>query len=63
MLELIQFEQTEKVSSTGMVFSFKANKPPTELKAQAMGYDDTSNIISEPPKPAHFTVTTPMSRL
>ena len=40
MLELIQFEQTEKVTSTGMVFSFIADKPLTELKeqAQAMGY-------------------------
>ena len=60
MLELIQFEQTEKVTSTGMVFSFIADKPLTELKeqAQAMGYL-TSDILSEPPKPAHFTVSDP----
>lgn len=60
MLELIQFEQAEKVTSTGMVFSFPANKPLTELKEQAdaMGYH-TSDIISEPPKPTHFTVTDP----
>ena len=40
MLELIQFEQAEKVTSTGMVFSFLAKKPLTELKEQSetMGY-------------------------
>lgn len=60
MLELIQFEQTEKVTSTGMVFSFIADKPLTELKeqAQAMGYH-TSDILSQPPKPAHFTLPDP----
>lgn len=60
MLELIQFEQAEKVTSTGMVFSFLAKRPLMELKEQseAMGYL-TSNIISGPPKPAHFTVTDP----
>ena len=60
MLELIQFEQAEKVTSTGMVFSFLAKKPLAELKEQseAMGYL-TSDIVSEPPKPAHFTVTDP----
>lgn len=60
MLELIQFEQAEEVTSTGMVFSFLAKKPLTELKEQSevMGYL-TSDIVSEPPKPAHFTVTDP----
>lgn len=60
MLELIQFEQAEEVASTGMVFSFLAKKPLTELKEQSevMGYL-TSDIVSEPPKPAHFTVTDP----
>lgn len=60
MLELIQFEQVEKVTASGLVFSFLAKKPIAELKeqAQAMGYL-TSEVLSQPPKPAHFTVTDP----
>ncbi|MGN0962896.1 MAG: VOC family protein [Clostridia bacterium] len=60
MLELIQFDQAEKVTATGMVFSFTAQKPLAELKekAEAMGYP-ASDILSEPPKPAYFTVTDP----
>lgn len=60
MLELIQFDQAEKVSASGMVISFLATKPLTELKekAEAMGYL-TSAIVSQPPKPAWFTVTDP----
>lgn len=60
MLELIQFEQAEKVTASGLVISFLAKKPLAELKeqAQAMGYL-TSDILSELPKPAHFTVTDP----
>lgn len=60
MLELIQFDQTEKVTAAGMIFSFLAKKPLAELKeqAEAMGYC-ASEIESNPPKPAHFTVTDP----
>ena len=60
MLELIQFDQVEKVTASGLVISFLAKKPLTELKekAQAMGYL-TSDVLSQPPKPAHFTVTDP----
>ena len=60
MLELIQFEQAEKVTARGLVFSFLAKKPLAGLKEQAqeMGYL-TSEILTQPPKPAHFTVTDP----
>lgn len=60
MLELIQFEQAEKVTAAGMVFSFLADKPLAQLKAQAeaMGYR-ASETISQPPKPAHFKLTDP----
>ena len=60
MLELIQFDQAEKVTANGMVFSFLANKPLAQLKEQAaaMGFH-ASPIDSNPPKPAHFTVTDP----
>lgn len=60
MLEFIQFEQVHKVTASGLVISFLANKPLTELKeqAQAMGHL-TSDIVSQSPKPAHFTITDP----
>lgn len=60
MLELIQFEQSEKVAVSGMVMSFLAKKPLAELKlkAQEMGYI-TSDILSGSLKPAHFTVIDP----
>lgn len=40
MLELIQFNQVEKVITTGLVISFLAKKLLAELEeqAQAMGY-------------------------
>lgn len=49
---------SEKVTASGLVFSFLAKKPLAELKeqAQSMGYL-SSDILSQPPKPAHFTVT------
>ena len=60
MLELIQFEQVEKVMTRGLVFSFLAKRSLAGLKEQAqeMGYL-TSEILAQPPKPAHFTVTDP----
>ncbi|MGN0294229.1 MAG: VOC family protein [Lachnospiraceae bacterium] len=60
MLELIQMDQAEKVTATGIVISFLAKKPLAEIKehAKAMGYD-SADIIMQPPKPAHFTVTDP----
>ena len=60
MLELIQSEQAEPVRASGMVLSFLADRPLAELRerAVAMGYPATA-MVSQPPKPAHFTVTDP----
>ena len=60
MLELIQFDQADKVTASGLVISFLAKEPLSELKAKAeeMGYP-ASDIISQPPKPANFTITDP----
>lgn len=60
MVELIQFDQVEKVTASGLNFGFSSNEPLSELKekAQAMGYP-TSDIISQPPKPDYFTITDP----
>ncbi len=60
MLELIQFNHSEKVTAVGMTFSFLADKPLAQLKEQAevMGFR-TSPIESKPPKPAHFKLTDP----
>lgn len=60
MLELIQFDEAEKVTASGMVISFLADKPLAELrdKALELGYS-ASDILSHPPKPDHFTVTDP----
>lgn len=60
MLEIIQFEQVEKVNAKGMVMSFKANSELEALreKAVSLGYD-VSEIMNRPPKPIHFTVKDP----
>lgn len=60
MLELIQFDGAGKVAASGIVFSFLADRPLAELKGQAesMGFR-ASEIESNPPKPAHFTITDP----
>ena len=56
-LEFIQFDNTPKVQATGMTLSFKVDGDLNKLreKAAAMGYVP-SEIISQPPKPDHFTV-------
>lgn len=60
MLELIEFEGAEKVSTKGMVMSFSAKSELEELreKAISLGYSP-SEIITRGPKPKHFTVADP----
>lgn len=60
MLELIQFDKAEKVTARGMVIGFVADRSLAALKeqAQVMGYQP-SEIVSQPPKPAFFTMTDP----
>ena len=60
MLELIQFDQAEKVRAEGMVISFLSKEPLEKLREKAieMGYQP-SDILSQPPKPPHFTVADP----
>jgi len=60
MLELIEFDNTEKVSVKGMVMSFAAQEDLAVLRQRALdlGYSP-SEIIAQGPKPAHFTVTDP----
>lgn len=60
MLELIQFDQAEKVAASGMVLSFVADQPLADLQKKAIMKEyETSDITAEPPKPAHFTITDP----
>lgn len=60
MLELIEFEGSDKVETKGMVISFSADIELEELrdKAIALGYSP-SEIIDGKPKPKHFTVADP----
>lgn len=60
MLEFIQFEDVEKVSTKGMVISFRVEEDINELrqKADELGYNP-SDIIERGPKPKHFTVSDP----
>lgn len=63
MLEFIQFDNTEKVAAKGMVMSFSAGDNLEQLeklreKAVQLGYNPTE-IISQGPKPAYFTVLDP----
>lgn len=60
MLELIQFEDAEKVSVRGMVFSFHAGEylETVQETVRKAGYAP-SEIIDRKPKPRHFTVTDP----
>ena len=60
MLELIQFENVEKVQTKGMVMSFAANEELNVLREKAcrMGLEPTE-IIAKGPKPAYFRVCDP----
>ena len=60
MLELIAFENAEKIETKGMVMSFQATEELETLREKAvkLGYAP-SEIINHPPKPAHFTVKDP----
>lgn len=60
MLELIEFEGTEKVATKGMVMSFSAEGNLEELREKAvkLGYTP-SEIVTGGPKPTHFTVEDP----
>lgn len=60
MLEFIQFEGVEKVSTKGMVISFRVEENINDLrqKADELGYSP-SDIIEKGPKPKHFTVSDP----
>ena len=60
MLELIEFENVEKVSAKGLVVSFDAGEELEQLRETAieLGYDVTE-IIDRKPKPKHFTVLDP----
>ena len=60
MLELIEFEGTEKVVTKGMVMSFSAKGELEGLREKAitLGYSPSAIIIREP-KPKHFTVADP----
>lgn len=60
MLELIQFDDAEKVQIKGMVMSFVCADDLSELrtKAESLGYCP-SPLISEGKKPMHFTVPDP----
>lgn len=60
MLELIAFDGAEKVETKGFVMSFLAQTDLNALreKALSLGYQ-TSEIINQPPKPAHFVVIDP----
>ena len=60
MLELVQFDGGEKVSTKGMVISFSAGENLVELreKAVGLGYFPSAIIIGGP-KPNHFTISDP----
>lgn len=60
MLEVIQIDGTEKVSTKGMVFSFEANEKLEILRDKAIkqGYA-VSEVIDRKPKPKHFRVIDP----
>lgn len=60
MLELIQFDDAEKVQIKGMVMSFICADDLSELriKAESLGYHP-SPLISDGKKPMHFTVHDP----
>lgn len=60
MLEFIQFEHAEKVSTKGMVMSFKADEDLEVLRERLIALGcSPSDIIEKGPKPKHFTVTDP----
>mgnify|MGYP001128271832 CR=1 FL=1 len=60
MLELIEFQDGEKVEAKGMVLSFLAEVDLEALRKRALelGYHP-SEIIAQGPKPRHFTVLDP----
>lgn len=59
-LEFIQFEQAEKVKTAGMTMSFCVADDLAELRDRLAkaGYRP-SEILEQPPKPAHFVVADP----
>lgn len=59
-LEFIQFPDAPKVQATGMTLSFKVEGELLELwkRATSLGYNP-SEILNQPPKPAHFNVCDP----
>ena len=59
-LEFIQFENTPKVEISGMTMSFKVDGDLEGLRDRLIkdGFSP-SEIINEPPKPAHFKVADP----
>lgn len=60
MLELIQFDDTEKVMAKGLILSFSVCENLSQLRTLAIesGYNP-SEIISGGPKPDYFTVPDP----
>lgn len=60
MLELIQFDNSPKVSAEGLVMSFLAEDKLEVIREKliSLGYSP-SEIKRVAPKPAHFTVSDP----
>lgn len=60
MLELIQFDDAEKVSAKGMIMSFLVRDDLSKLREDAvkLGYHP-SEIIRGGAKPEHFTIADP----
>lgn len=60
MLELIEFDGAEKVTTRGMVMSFsvEAELEKVREKAVILGFSP-SEIIEKEPKPKHFTALDP----
>lgn len=59
-LEFIQFAGVPKVQASGLTMSFKVEGDLSKLwkRAASMGYGP-SEIVNQPPKPAHFHVFDP----
>ncbi len=60
MLELVEFEKAEKITTKGMFMSFSADTELEKLreKAIALGYSP-SEIFDKGPKPTYFNVPDP----
>ena len=60
MLEFIQFENSQKVETKGMVMSFSAGDEINAVREKALSMGlQPSEIIKQGAKPAYFTVCDP----